>query len=333
MRNITVVQLGLGIVGRAVTKALVGKHGLQIVGAIDLADDKVGRDLGQVAGLPEALNVKVESDPDALFGSIDADIVVHAACSHLADAVEQLTPALKHGVDIVSAAEELGYPYASHPGLAARLERLAKDNGATVLGTGLSPGWASDYLILAATAACTDVRSVRYHRVANASVFLGSIVAKHFGLGLSADEFKKSLAAGEITGHIGFIESARVIADCLGWRLDRIERVVKPTHTVDGEFVCTETIVKGYRGDHPVIELIIQSVIDPATETFERITIAANPPVDIQMKPNTPSIPATAHALVNAIPHVINAPPGLITPGDLPLVHAFEGDFRHLLRA
>jgi 4-hydroxy-tetrahydrodipicolinate reductase len=236
-------------------------------------------------------------------------------------------------MDIVSAAEELGYPYASNPGLAARLERLAKDNGATVLGTGLSPGWASDYLILAATAACTDVRSIRYQRVADTSVFLGGIVAKHFGLGLSAGEFEKGLAAEEITGHIGFIESARVIADRLGWRLDRIERVVKPTYTHDGEFVCTETIVKAYRGDHPAIELLMRSVIDPVTETFERITIAADPPLDILMKPNTPSIPATAHAMVNAIPHVINAPPGLITPGDLPLVHAFEGDFRHLLRA
>jgi 4-hydroxy-tetrahydrodipicolinate reductase len=50
------------------------------------------------------------------------------------------------------------------------------------------------------------------------------------------------------------------------------------------------------------------------------------------IKPCIGSVQATANALINAIPHVINAKPGLLTPGDLPLVFALENDVRMFLK-
>jgi hypothetical protein len=72
--------------------------------------------------------------------------------------------------------------------------------------------------------------------------------------------------------------------------------------------------------------------VAPDVETADRIVIDAVPPVNMTIKPAVASVPATANAMVNAIPHVLNAPPGLMTPGDLPLVHALEGDARLMLR-
>ena len=80
------------------------------------------------------------------------------------------------------------------------------------------------------------------------------------------------------------------------------------------------------------IELDLEAFIDPEMETMDRITIEGVPPIDMVIKPVIPSVPATANALVNAIPHVINAEPGIMTPGDLPLVFALESDLRIFLK-
>jgi len=80
------------------------------------------------------------------------------------------------------------------------------------------------------------------------------------------------------------------------------------------------------------IELDLEAFVDPKMKTMDRITIEGVPPIDMVIKPVIPSVPATANALVNAIPHVINAEPGLMTPGDLPLVFALENDLRIFLK-
>jgi hypothetical protein len=137
---------------------------------------------------------------------------------------------------------------------------------------------------------------------------------------------------GEIIGHIGFVEGVQTIADCLGWQLDEIKRSMEPVHDDKGQFVSTRTIVKGIKEGEVKIEMNLETFVDPKIETMDRIIIDGWPPIDMVIKPVIPSVPATANALVNAIPHVINAGPGLMTPGDLPLVFALENDVRLLLK-
>lgn len=332
MGKVKVIQMGLGTVGQAATRSLAGKKGLDIVGALDLDKKKVGKDLGEIAGLDKKLGVIVTDDADSLFNGTYADVVIHIACTYLHEAYPQIIKPIQQGMNVISATEALGNPYASDPGLAAKLEKLAKKHGVTVLGSGLSPGFTSDYLILALTGACSELRKIRYKRLSDVSAYLGGTVGGHFGLGLSPEEFRKGVEEGEIIGHIGFVESAQTIADRLGWQLDEIKRSMEPVHDDKGQFVSTRTVVQGIRDGEVKIELDLEAFVDPKMETMDRITIEGVPPIDMVIKPVIPSVPATANALVNAIPHVINAEPGLMTPGDLPLVFALENDLRLFLK-
>ena len=332
MGKVKVIQMGLGTVGQAATRSLAGKKGLDIVGALDLDKKKVGKDLGEIAGLDKKLGVIVTDDADSLFNGTYADVVIHIACTYLHEAYPQIIKPIQQGMNVISATEALGNPYASDPGLAAKLEKQAKKHGVTVLGSGLSPGFTSDYLILALTGACSELRKIRYKRLSDVSAYLGGTVGGHFGLGLSPEEFRKGVEEGEIIGHIGFVESAQTIADRLGWQLDEIKRSMEPVHDDKGQFVSTRTVVQGIRDGEVKIELDLEAFVDPKIETMDRITIEGVPPIDMVIKPVIPSVPATANALVNAIPHVINAEPGLMTPGDLPLVFALENDLRLFLK-
>jgi len=332
VEKVKVIQMGIGTVGQAATRSLAGKKGLDIVGALDMDKEKVGKDLGEVAGLDKKLGVIVTDDADSLFSETCADVVIHITCTYLHEAYPQIIKPIQQGMNVISATEALGNPYVSDPGLAAKLERLSKKHGVTVLGSGLSPGFTSDYLILAISGACSELRRVRYKRLSDVSAYLGGTVGRHFGLGLSPEEFKKGVEEGEIIGHIGFVEGVQTIADLLGWQLDEIKRSMEPVHDEKGQFVSTRTIVRGIKGGEVKIELDLEAFIDPKMETMDRITIDGVPPIDMVIKPVIPSVPATANALVNAIPHVINAEPGLMTPGDLPLVFALENDVRLFLK-
>jgi hypothetical protein len=332
MRKVKVIQMGIGTVGKAVTKSLIKKKGMEVVGALDLDSGKAGKDLGEVAELNTKLNIVVTDDADALFSDTFADVVIHAVDVHLHEIYPQIIKPIQQGINVISASEALGNPYVSEPTYAAKLEKLAKTHGVTVLGTGFSPGFCSDYLILALTAACNDVQKITYLRRGNARPYMTGTVGRHFGLGLSVEEFKRGVKEGVIIGHIGFMESLKTIADRFGWDLDTVERRVEPVHNSQGQFVSTKTSVWGTKGGEVKIALVLEAFIDPDMETMDSITIEGVPPIHMVIKPCIGSVQATANALINAIPHVINAKPGLLTPGDLPLVFALENDVRMFLK-
>jgi hypothetical protein len=332
MRKVKVIQMGIGTVGKAVTKSLIKKKGMEVIGALDLDSDKAGKDLGEVAELNTKLNIVVTDDADALFSETFADVVIHAVDVHLHEIYPQIIKPIQQGMNVISASEALGNPYVSEPVFAAKLEKLAKTHGVTVLGTGFSPGFASDYLILALTAACSDIQKITYVRRANVRPYMKGTVGRHFGLGLSAEEFKRGVEEGVIIGHIGFMESLQTISDRFGLDLDAVQRRVEPVHNLQGQFVSTKTSVWGTKGGDIKIALELEAFIDPNMETMDSITIEGVPPISLVIKPCIGSIQATANTLINAIPHVINAKPGLLTPGELPLVFALENDVRMFLK-
>ncbi|MHB1218918.1 MAG: NAD(P)H-dependent amine dehydrogenase family protein [Alphaproteobacteria bacterium] len=331
-KPIDVLLIGLGVVGREAANALLGRTGIRLVGAVDADPAKAERDLGEVLGRKDRLGLKVMADVAEAAASLRADIAVHFVNSLLEEAAAQLDPLLKAGLDVVSANEELGNAYAAKPSLASRLDRLAVQNNATVLGTGLSPGFTSDYMILAMTAPCRDVRRIRYRRVSDFRPYIGGIVSRHFGFGLSKAEFAQGLASGEVIGHTGFVESVRTIAASLGWKIDRLERTVEPACDASGRFAGTLTAVRAFSGKEERLSLEMNASVAEEVERSDHLEIDAIPPIDMVVRPQIPSIPATANAVINAIPHVINAAPGFMTVADLPLVHALDGDARSLLR-
>ncbi len=342
MPEVTVVLYGVGVMGGNMAKLLLKKRGLKIVGAIDNAPDKVGRDLGKVLGLEKPLGITVSKSPEELFSKVKADVAVHATSSFLKDVYPQIAELVKHGVNVISTCEELSYPYISEPDLADRLDKLAKEHGATVLGTGINPGFLMDALPITLTGVCQEVKSIRVERVMNAANRRVPF-QKKIGAGLTAEEFKEKMARKAITGHVGLSQSIGMIASALGWALEKIEvgnvePVVADKH-VESEAIKVEPgraaglrqTAKGMMNGQPVITLFFEAYIG-AKEEYDAVTIEGTPRICEKTTPCVHGDFATTAIIVNSIPKVINAESGLKTMKDLPIPSATPEDMRLYIR-
>jgi 2,4-diaminopentanoate dehydrogenase len=110
-KKIRVVQFGVGPIGASIARLMRQKATLEIVGAIDKDPNKVGRDLGEVAGAPDApWGITIFSDAQTVLER-PADVVVHSTSSYLPSVIDQLMECLAAGCCIVSTCEELAYPW------------------------------------------------------------------------------------------------------------------------------------------------------------------------------------------------------------------------------
>ncbi len=221
-----IVHIGLGPIGASLARLASERRNLKIVGAVDVDADKVGRDLGDVAGLSRSLGVMVASDFAAVLSETRPQIVVHATSSALERVAAQLETAIRAGARVVSTCEELAFPYRRHPELAEFLDALAKEHRVALLGTGVNPGFAMDTLPLALSAMCQGVEHVTVRRVQEAATRRLPLQLK-IGAGTTVDEFRQRADEGTV-GHVGLTESALMIADTLGWELEEIDEMIDP---------------------------------------------------------------------------------------------------------
>lgn len=343
MKDIKVALYGVGAVGSLIAKALLEKKGLKIVGAIDIARNKVGRDLGEVLNLKRNIGVKVYDNVDELFSNTKVDITVHATSSYLEDVYPQIASLVEHGANVISTCEELAYPHYSEPKIAETLDSLAKKCGVTVLGTGINPGYLMDTLVITLTAVCQKIEKIEAVRVMNAATRRLPF-QKKIGAGLSVEEFRRKIANGEITGHVGLEQSIAMIADTLAWKLEKIKaEPVEPViakKPVRSEAVKVEAgkvaglrqVAKGFREGKEVIALDFQAYIG-AEEEYDAITITGVPTVKQKIQPCIHGDMGTVAIVVNSIPKVLNAPAGLLTMKDLPVPSAALEDMRVYVKA
>ena len=221
MGKIKVASFGVGVIGSAVAKFILDeKQQLELVGAFDIDKGKVGKDLGEVIGLGRSAGVVVTDDLGTALK--DADIAIHTTTSYLKTAYPQLASILSHGVDVISSCEELSYPYVVDKELSGALDSQAKKNGATVLGTGINPGFLMDALPIALTAPCKSVGRIKVSRRMNAATRRVPF-QKKVGAGLNVEEFDRAIKEKRISGHVGLEQSVSMLADALGWKLDKVE--------------------------------------------------------------------------------------------------------------
>jgi 4-hydroxy-tetrahydrodipicolinate reductase len=342
METVKAILYGVGAVGSLIARALLEKKGLEIVGAVDIAEDKVGKDLGEVLGLGEKLGAKVYKNAEELFLDVKADIAVHATSSFLKQVYPQIASLIKHGVDVISTCEELAYPHYSNPKIAEEIDRLAKKHDVTVLGTGINPGFLMDTLVITLTAVCQRIEKIEAVRVMNAATRRLPFQRK-IGAGLTVEEFRQKIESGQITGHVGLEQSIAMIADALAWRLEKIRsEPVEPViaeNTVESDFIKVEAgkvaglkqTARGFMGGGEVIVLRFQAYIG-AEEEYDAITITGVPLVKQKIQPCIHGDLGTAAIVVNTIPKVLKAPAGLITMKDLPVPSAVLEDLREYLK-
>jgi hypothetical protein len=331
MPIIRVAHFGLGPIGSSIVKQIASRPGLKIVAAIDIDPSKVGRDLGEVAGIGKRVGVRVQGDAAKTLKAAKPNVVVHCTSSSLERVMPQLEMILASKAAVVSTTEELAYPFRLHAAQAKRLDTLAKKAGVAILGTGVNPGFAMDALPIALSAVCERVDGIVVNRFQDARIRRLPFQQK-IGAGLTEEQFAKKVKDRSVR-HVGFTQSIAMIGDALGWKLDRITDDIKPKIAetevasellaVDPGYVCG--IIQdgvGYRHRKPVIRLHLEAYLG-APETYDSVDIDGSPKLSMKFAGGIHGDIATASIVVNSIPRVLTAAPGLHTMRDLVLPSFF----------
>lgn len=330
---IKVMHIGLGPIGAAVVNQVAKRKGLAIVAAVDIDPAKTGRDLGDVCSAGRKLKVKVGNDIAAAIKSSRPDVAVLCTSSSLKKVVPEFEAVLKLKVPIVSTTEELAYPVKSNAAIAKKLDALAKRSRVAVLGTGVNPGFVMDALPIALTGVCESVTAIEVDRVQDASIRRLPFQQK-IGAGLTREEFQAKVDDASVR-HVGLAESITMIADALGWKLDRVTDEIQPrmaATSVSSKFLTVPEgrvcgIIQdgvGYRKGVPVIKLHMEAYLG-APESYDAVRITGNPPLQMKLAGGVHGDVATASITVNSIPKVLQAPPGLRTMRDITLPSFYGG--------
>jgi hypothetical protein len=339
-----VVLWGTGNVGRNALIGIDARPDLELAGVWVSNPDKIGRDAGELAGLGH-LGVTATNDADAVL-ALRPDCVVHTSMAdvRLDEAMQDLARILRAGVNVVSSSPVfLQFP---EEAMGAPIHQAALEGGVSIWVNGVDPGFANDWLPLAITGISERITEVRCMEILNYSTYAQpTVLFDVMGFGRPMDETPLLLSPGVLTLAWGSV--VRQLAAGLDVELDGVEewhtRLPAPeTFEVDAGTVEKGTAaalrfeVRGMRGGRPVI--ILEHVTRlrddlgpdwprPAGQGSYRVEVRGEPnyTVDLQLlgtngDHNTAGLKATAMRLVNAVPSVVAAPPGLLTALDLPLV-------------
>jgi 2,4-diaminopentanoate dehydrogenase len=330
---IRVLHLGLGPIGAAVVRQVANRKGFRIVGAVDIDPAKAGRDLGEVSALGRRLKVKVSADARKAIKSGKPDVVVLCTSSSLKRIVQQIDTILKLKVPIVSTTEELAYPTKANMRYARVIHQMAKKAKVAVLGTGVNPGFVMDALPIMLTGVCERVEAIRVNRIQDARIRRLPFQQK-IGAGLTREQFQRKVDDASVR-HVGLAESVQMIADALGWKLDRVTDEIQPkiaSETVASEFLAVDPgyvcgIVQdgiGYREGRPVITLHMEAYLG-APESYDSVEISGSPAIASKISGGVHGDIATASIVVNSLPRILEVAPGLHTMRDMPLPSYFGG--------
>ena len=338
--TVKILLYGLGYIGSSIAKLILEKKGLQVVGAVDIADDKIGKDVGEVLGLETRLGIRVSRHlPEALRDQ-KAEVAIHATSSRITETEPQIFELTKAGLHIISTCEELAYPFYRHKDFARSIDQEARNRGVTILGTGINPGFVLDFLILSLSSVCQKIQRIAATRVVDASLRRPALQTK-IGAGLTEQQFQEGVIKGTI-GHVGLTDSVAMIADGLGVELDSITETIEPklpdrnlqtddTKIAKDQVAGVHQVGFGWLAGESFITLILEIYVG-AKDPLDSVLIEGVPYVHFNMRGGIPGDQATAAIVVNSIPKVMKAKPGLVTVKDLPPASLILGDFAALSR-
>ncbi len=327
-----VVQYGLGPIGVSCVKAMLKKPSFEIVGAIDIDPEKAGRDLNEVAGLPGKSGIIVSANAEKVLVPGKADIVVHTTSSFIKKIYDQFELAVKTGHNVISSTEELLVPELQNPEETEKLDKLARENNVTVLGTGVNPGFCMDTLPLFLSSMCLKVNTMKMFRVVDAGTRRMPL-QKKVGAGLTVEEFK-DLVRQKKLGHIGLIESLELVRKGLGWELDEVIETLDPMVADDdyktdyfevkkGQAAGIKHIARGMKDGKELLLLDLRMYVG-AKDPHDLVDIDGNPPLKVRAEGGVAGDVATISSLVNNVPRVVNAHAGIKRMYEIVLPKAFE---------
>jgi 2,4-diaminopentanoate dehydrogenase len=317
---IAVAQYGIGPIGAEIARLLLKKSWIKLVAAVDIDPQKIGKDLGEVIGLNREVGVKVTADIQG-----KPDVVCHSTGSRLRDVSGQLKGLLERGCHVVSTCEELSFPLDAT--IREELQKTARAFNVTLLGTGVNPGFVMDKLPLTITSVCQDVADVQIIRVQNASTRREPLQRK-VGAGMTEAEFRAAVDSGKIK-HMGLRESLMMVGNGLGVDFDSVsDEVIEPI-IADREIVTQYLKVAPGQvaGVHQTIfgrgrinvSLELRMYVGAEAVAADRVLVKGIPDVEMEIKHGVHGDRATAAMVVNAIPRIVSARPGVLTMDDIPI--------------
>ncbi len=312
-----VIVQGLGPIGLLVAEAALADPFLEVVGAVEIRPELAGRPLADfVEGTP-GITVRPALAEAVADSQSDGAILLHCTGSHLDRVSPQIEEALRQGLHVVSTCEELTFAEARHPEIAAALDQLARGAERTVVATGVNPGFLMDALPASLTSISHSIRSVAVRRVQDPSRRRTPFQQK-VGLGLSPVEWEERRAAGGF-GHVGLVESARLLASALGWTLVDWRHEMVPCRA-DGRDLVTGTLetIEGSTTDGRAIRLHFEANAAVDAE-YDEIVVDGTPPLTLRFEGGVFGDDATAAAVLRAARVIPNTRSGLVTVLDLPL--------------
>ena len=325
--RVRIAFFGVGSVATAALKLCRRRPWMDVVGAVRRPSSATGAR----RPLPPAwTDVPLWEEPDAMLQKTDPEVALVATSSPLDAVLPLIERCLAQRVHVICTSEELAWPDVEQPGSGTALQRAAHDAGVVIAATGINPGFAFDALPLVLAGAAWDVSRILVRRTLDASVF-GRDVHRSLGVGYMEDDFHRAVESGRVRGHIGFAESAHIIADGMGLRIERFEEEIEPVladrvHRLSGytvrppETAGVVQLARAWVRGREWLRFELSLHVAPGAvgwDTLDRIRIDGDNGLDMTIQPGMPAVSTTAALLVNSVPAVLAARPGFYPPGRL----------------
>jgi hypothetical protein len=347
--TIRVAQVGTGNAGKLTLRQLISDARFDLVAVSVSTPEKVGKDAGELAGLDVVTGVTAVADLDALIAA-GPECAVYCAMGDTrpVEATNDVRRLLEAGIDVVgSAPGTLQFPWGTMPDkVIEKVEASARAGNATVYITGVDPGFASDLVPLALASTCQRIEQVKCYELADYATYDGAeVMFDLMGFGKPITDTPLLFLPGVLG--LAWGTAIRMIATGLGIEVDEIvehwEAEPAPEsydiaagRIEKGTIAALRFSISGLVAGHPAI------VVEHVTRTRDdlrpdwarpaagggsyRVEITGEPNYVVDVVPssahgdhNHASIVAACGRIVNSIPDVRAAEPGIRTTLDLPL--------------
>jgi hypothetical protein len=346
-RTYKVIQWSTGNVGKLALRGIINHPALELVGVLVHSESKAGLDAGELCGLPPT-GVIATTDLDAILRT-EADCVSYTATADLRpqEAVDDMVKLLESGFNVVSSSVvPLVFPPAADQSLVEPLAAACQAGSSSFFTSGIDPGFGNEFFPLSLTAVSERVDSLRVTEILNYDTYdQPTVLFDTMGFGRPIDHTPMLLLPGVLTFAWGPVVA--MIAAGLGVELDEIAENYEKFPAERDYDTAAGLVEKGtqaglrfeIRGvkdgrDVVVVEHVTRMHDEAAPDWPQptgkgcyRVLIEGQPSIRCNLEllgesgdHNEGGLVATAMRLLNAVPAVCEAPPGMLSMLDLPVV-------------